>query len=65
MLLFPRTLLATSISAAMLVPVTHAETPEPNSVQEMPMSDQCLIPDSSPKITMISPLWSKRMPLKV
>lgn len=49
MLLFPRTLLATSISAAMLVPVTHAETPEPNSVQEMPMSDQCLIPDSSPK----------------
>lgn len=49
MSLFLRTLLATQITAALFVPTTQAETPEPNSVQEIPSSDQCLIPDSSKK----------------
>jgi len=44
---FPRTFLAASVSAALFVPVTQAETQQSNSVQEMPSPDQCLIPDSS------------------
>ncbi|MDB1122262.1 LPS assembly protein LptD [Vibrio algarum] len=49
MLLFPRTLLAASISAAAFVPTTQAETSQDPSVQEMPSTDQCLIADSSSK----------------
>lgn len=49
MLLFPRTLLAASISAAVFVPTTQAETSQDPSVQEMPSTDQCLIVDSSTK----------------
>lgn len=49
MLLFPRTLLAASISAAVFVPTTQAETSDNSSVQEMPTTDQCLITDSSTK----------------
>jgi len=49
MLLFPRTLLAASISTAVFVPTTQAQTSEDSSVQEMPSIDQCLITDSSTK----------------
>ena len=44
---FPRTFLAASISAALFVPATQAETSEGNSVQEMPTANQCLIDNSS------------------
>ncbi|KJY83586.1 LPS biosynthesis protein [Vibrio galatheae] len=43
MLRFPRTLLAASISAAFIVPQTQAETISDDSVQELPIIDQCLI----------------------
>ncbi len=56
MSLFPRTLLAASISAAFFVPAAQAETPEPNSVQEMPSLDQCLIADSSSKNSKDTPI---------
>ncbi|PJC85826.1 LPS assembly protein LptD [Vibrio sp. HA2012] len=40
---FPRTFLTASISAALFVPATQAETSDSTSVQEMPVTDQCLI----------------------
>ncbi|MDK9737621.1 LPS assembly protein LptD [Vibrio sp. D404a] len=43
---FSRTLLAASISSALFVPTTQAETTIDNSVQEMPSTDQCLIASS-------------------
>jgi LPS-assembly protein len=45
---FPRTFLATSISAALFVSAAQAETSESTtSVQEMPGSDQCLVDNSA------------------
>ncbi|PWI33606.1 LPS assembly protein LptD [Vibrio albus] len=45
---FPRTFLATSISAALFMSVAQAETSESTtSVQEMPGSDQCLVDNSA------------------
>ncbi|MEF1278251.1 LPS assembly protein LptD [Vibrio fortis] len=43
---FSRTLLAASISSALFVPTTQAETTIDDSVQEMPSTDQCLIASS-------------------
>ncbi|KGY11731.1 LPS biosynthesis protein [Vibrio tubiashii] len=43
MLRFHRTLLAASISAAFVVPQTQAEVSSDDSVQELPIIDQCLI----------------------
>ena len=43
---FSRTLLAASISSALFVPTTQAETTIDDSVQEMPSTDQCLIAPS-------------------
>ena len=43
---FSRTLLAASISTALFVPTTQAETTTKDSVQEMPSADQCLIAPS-------------------
>ena len=43
---FSRTLLAASISSALFVPTTQAETTIDDSVQEMPYTDQCLIASS-------------------
>ncbi|WP_394248745.1 LPS assembly protein LptD [Vibrio profundi] len=44
---FSRTLLAASISTALYVSTTQAETTNNSSVQEMPSLDQCLIEPSS------------------
>ncbi|WP_100752536.1 LPS assembly protein LptD [Vibrio salilacus] len=49
MSLFPRTLLAASISAAFLVSQTQAETMLDDSVQELPAIDQCLINEPEPE----------------
>lgn len=42
---FPRTLLAVSISSALFVPASNAESANDTSVQEMPSPDQCLVED--------------------
>ncbi|UUM30271.1 LPS assembly protein LptD [Vibrio japonicus] len=46
---FSRTLLTTSISAALFVPQTQAEAMLDDSVQELPAIDQCLIDEQEPE----------------
>ena len=46
---FPRTFLAASISAALFVPQTLAESMPDASVQDLPTTDQCLINEPEPE----------------
>ncbi|ASI97469.1 LPS assembly protein LptD [Vibrio rotiferianus] len=53
---FSRTFLAASISTALFVPTTYAETNMHDSVQEMPTTDQCLVQTSDSEDSLNTPV---------